>query len=67
MTKTLRNAIVTNATFDEEMKLADITPIFKKDESFSKENYRPISFLPPDLRCLKEFYKNKSPLILKFT
>ena len=37
---------ITNATFDEGMKLADITPIFKKDESFSKENYRPVSCLP---------------------
>ena len=36
---------ITNATFDEGMKLADITPTFKKDESFSKENYRPVSSL----------------------
>ena len=37
---------ITNATFDEGMKLADITPIFKKDESLSKENYYPVSCLP---------------------
>ena len=37
---------ITNATFDEGMKLADITPISKKDESFSKENYRPVTCLP---------------------
>ena len=37
---------VTNSTFDDGMKLADITPIFKKDETIRKENYRPISCLP---------------------
>ena len=37
---------ITNATFDEGMKLTNITPIFKKDESFSKGNYRPVSCLP---------------------
>ena len=40
------NCGITNATFDEGMKRADIMPIFKKDESFSKENYRPVSCLP---------------------
>ena len=37
---------ISNSAVDEGMKLADITPIFKKDESFCKENYRPISCLP---------------------
>ena len=58
---------ITNTTFDEGMRLADITPIFKKDESFSKENYCPVSCLPAGLRCLKEFYTNKSPHILNLT
>ena len=40
------NFAITNATFGEGMKLADITSIFKKDESISKENYRPVSCLP---------------------
>ena len=37
---------ITNSTFDDSMKLADITPIFKKDEIIRKQNYRPISCLP---------------------
>ena len=31
--------------FPSELKMADVIPIFKKDDSFKKENYRPISLL----------------------
>ena len=31
--------------FPSEMKLADITPVFKKEDRINKENYRPISIL----------------------
>ena len=27
-------------------KLADVSPIFKKEDTFNKENYRPVSLLP---------------------
>ena len=49
------NMSIGNCTFDDGMKPADITPIFKKDEPIDKVNYRPISCLPPDLKSLKEF------------
>ena len=32
--------------FSDNHKLADISPIFKKEDSFKKENYRPVSILP---------------------
>ena len=32
--------------FADDLKLADITPIFKKEDSLNKENYRPVSILP---------------------
>ena len=34
--------------FLDDLKLADITPIFKKEDSRNKENYRPVS-IPPHL------------------
>ena len=32
--------------FSDNLKSADISPIFKKEDSFKKENYRPVSILP---------------------
>ena len=32
--------------FPDDLKLADVSPIFKKEDSFRKENYRPVSILP---------------------
>jgi len=38
--------IIGKRKFPSELKLADVSPIFKKLESIHKENYRPISVLP---------------------
>ena len=35
-----------NLNFPDPLKLADITPTYKKDDTTNKENYRPISILP---------------------
>ena len=32
--------------FEAWLKLANITPVYKKDSMNSKENYRPVSILP---------------------
>ena len=40
------NSCIINSSFDDGMKLADISPIHKKDEFTNKSNYRPISGLP---------------------
>ena len=32
--------------FPSSLKKADITPVYKKDEKFLKNNYRPVSILP---------------------
>jgi hypothetical protein len=38
--------IIENKKFPSKLKLADITPIFKKLDSILRENYRPVSILP---------------------
>ena len=38
--------IISNKKFPTRLKLADITPLFKKLEDVNKENYRPVSLLP---------------------
>ena len=40
------NACIQNQTFPNELKQADVTPIFKKGDPKVKSNYRPISILP---------------------
>ena len=44
MTKIL-NSCISDGIFPNELKLADITPIFKSVDSTAKKNYRPISIL----------------------
>ena len=39
------NDCLEKGIFPDDLKLADVSPIFKKD-SFKKENYRPVSILP---------------------
>ena len=61
--------------FPDDLKLADITPIFKKEDSLNKENYRPVSILPHLSKVLERilykqidsFMKNKfSPYLCGF-
>ena len=40
------NTSVTNSEFPSVLKQTNITPVFKKGERYSKDNYRPVSILP---------------------
>ena len=40
------NFCIENSIFPSNLKVADLTPAFKKKSKTSKENYRPISILP---------------------
>ena len=40
------NTSVTNSEFPSVLKQANITPVFKKGERYSTDNYRPVSILP---------------------
>ena len=39
------NTAINNAIFPAELKLGDITPVFKADDATNKTNYRPITLL----------------------
>ena len=39
------NSCINNGVFPDQLKLADITPIFKSVDSMAKKNYRPVSIL----------------------
>jgi len=41
------NICIKTGDFPLNMKLADVSPIFKKDDKLLKENYRPVSILSP--------------------
>ena len=41
----LFNDMLSTGNFPDNMKLADITPVFKKKDPLKKENYRPVSIL----------------------
>ena len=40
------NESIVNSNFPSSLKMADITPAHKKDETTNKDNYRPVSILP---------------------
>ena len=44
--KTIFNNCSIKAEFPNELKLADVTPIFKKEDPSRAKNYRPVSILP---------------------
>ena len=44
--KKTTNFCIENSIFPFELKVADVTPAFKKKSKASKDNYRPISIIP---------------------
>ena len=50
---------IINSVFDDSMKLADLTPVHKKDDIMNKCNYRPIVAYPRALKFSRELYKVK--------
>ena len=42
----ITRTFIETSTFPEQLKYADVKPVFKKDSRTDKKNYRPISILP---------------------
>ena len=66
------NESITEGTFPSELKLAKVTPVFKKLDCMNKENYRPISLLSHVSKVferilynqLNDFMKDKVSIIV---
>ena len=59
----LFNNAISNSEFRENLKLADVAPVFKKKDPFDKTNYRPVSVFLRFQRLMQkqinEHIKNK--------
>ena len=44
--QSLFNSGLSSGTFPKELKAGDISSLFKKEDAFTKKNYRPITVLP---------------------
>ena len=60
---TFYNSAKTTSKFPFFLKIANVTPIFKKGSKNKKENFRPISILPV---LSKSFEKSMSKLLTFF-
>ena len=60
----LFNESLNNGCFPDELKLADITPIFKKGDATNEKNYRQVYYMLCR-KFLKGYCKPKLTLILK--
>ena len=60
------NSSISTGTFPDELKIADIVPVFKKEDPNDKTNYRPISLLPLISKIFEKVYKILSPKLCGF-
>ena len=40
------NKAIETGNFPDSLKMANVTPVFKKEDRLDKSNYRPVSILP---------------------
>ena len=55
----LINTSITSGTFPDQLKIADISPVFKKDDATNAKNYRPISVLPSVSKVYERLIQNQ--------
>ena len=56
---TIYNECVKNTSFPGKMKIADITPVHKKDDVTNVKNYRPISVLPSTSKVFERLMQSE--------
>ena len=54
------NDCIEKEIFLDDTKLANVSPIFKKEDSYNKENYRPISILPHTSKAFERILYKKN-------
>ena len=54
-----RNFCMENSIFSSDLKVANVTPAFKKKSKTSKDNYRPISILPNISKIYERYLYNR--------
>ena len=56
---------LTTRQFLSNLKMTDVTPEFKKNNSLSKENYRPFGVLPIISKVFEKLMQNQINLYVK--
>ena len=51
--KIINESLTINNKFPDELKLAEVTPVFKSEDKTNAKNYRPISVLPTVSKLLE--------------
>ena len=62
----LFNQALTTGEFPSNLKNADVTPVFKKNNPLTKENYRPVSVLPIISKVFEKLMQNQINLHIIF-
>ena len=57
------NSSIRNGTFPEELKLAEVTPRFKKANPFDKVNYRPVSLLSHVSKVYENYFQSNQYIL----
>ena len=60
----LFNDSIEKSDFPQNLKLADITPVYKKNDPLGKTNYRPVSLLPVVSKIFERIMENKLTILL---
>ena len=61
----LINISISTSTFPDQLKIAQVTPLHKKNSSLEKGNYRPVSVLPAISKIFERAIENQLTMFFK--